>query len=230
MLAAINTCPWLTKTTDYDADGNFSDSPKVKGVSVGIPMGFVMIDGEIWNTNWTTEENVMDSNYTTHEVKNQKAFYVLNDRTYKITSTPSIDITVSSARTGATVTVDGINRAPAPNLMLLYNKRIYDQSVAYADAYEVYIECDSSEFRVGQPITGTVTAVYKNKNVTYANNDWIEERPAIGENTVVISARGSTIAELAASGFAVGDTLTVNCSTKSPYVCRADNGRLLHPR
>ena len=223
VLAATNACPWLMGTSDYDADHVSATGPSVKIGGAGIPMGFVMIDGEIWNTGWFSDENKMDNKYYTDwTVSGQKAFFVLNDGTYQITATPTLSINIANVSNGRKATGDAINRTPAPNSILLYNKRVYSESLAYADAYEIYLECDSSEFRLGQTITGTVTAVYENKDVTYTNNDWKETRPAIGENTVVISARGSSIAELSAGNYEVGHTVTINLSTRSAAAKKAD--------
>lgn len=223
VLAAINACPWFMDTTDYDGDGASSTGPSVKKGGYGMPMGFVMIDGEIWNTGWFTDENKMsNANYKNWEISGQKAFYVLNDGTYAITATPTITLNITNTSTSKKATADAINRTPAPNSMLIYNKRVYSESLAYADSYEVYLECDTSEFRVGQTITGTVTGVYKNKDVTYTNNDWKETRPAIGENTVVISARGDSIAELEAGKYAVGNTVTIACTSRTAAVKKAD--------
>ncbi|MBE6548120.1 MAG: redoxin domain-containing protein [Ruminococcaceae bacterium] len=216
VIAATNAAPWLMTTSDYDGDHVSSTGPAVKIGGRGIPMGFVMIDGEIWNTGWFSDENQMDNtNYTDWEVSGQKAFYVLKDGTYAITNVPSIVLKITDTNTTKTANADAINRTPAPDSLLIYNKRVYDESLAFADAYEIYLECDTSEFRVGQTITGRVTAVYENKNVTYTNNDWKETRPAIGENTVVLSARGSSIVELENLAASVGDTVTVSCSARA---------------
>ncbi len=209
VLAAVNACPWLMATTDYDGDHVAATGPSVKGGAGGsMSMGFMMIDGEIWNTNWLSDENKMDNKYYTDwQVSGQASFYVMADGSYDIGAAPNISITALNTANNKKATVDGINRLPAPNSVIIYNKRAYSESLAYEDAYEVYLECASTAFSVDDEVTGTVTHIFESGDKT--------ARPAIGENTVVISARGSGITRLKNAAYKVGNKVSVSVANKS---------------
>ena len=210
VLAAINASPWLMATTDYDGDLKSATGPSVKGGAGGsMPMGFMMIDGEIWNTNWITDENKMDNKYYTNmTVSGQACFYVLADGSYDIGVAPNLSIAVINMANSKKVTADGINRLPAPNSIIIYNKRAYSESLAYEDAYEIYLECASTAFQVNDSVTGTITHIFKSGDTS--------KRPEIGENTVIISERSQkNTFELANCGFKVGDKVSVNVTNRS---------------
>ncbi len=209
VLAVVNACPWLMATTDYDGDHKTATGPSVKGGAGGsMPMGFMMIDGEIYNTNWLTDENKMDNKYYTDMiVSGQACFYVLADGTYDIGAAPNLSIFALNTVNGKKAVVDGINRLPAPNSVIVYNKRCYSESLAYEDAYEVYLECAYTAFGVDDSVTGTVTHIFESGDTA--------DRPDIGENTVVISARGKGISKLTNCGFKVGDKVSVSVTNVS---------------
>ena len=210
VLAAVNACPWLMATTDYDGDHKTATGPSVKGGAGGsMSMGFMMIDGEIWNTNWFSDENKMDNKYYTDwQVAGQACFYVMADGTYDIGAAPNLSIQAINTANGKKVTVDGINRLPAPNSVDVYNKRASSESLAYEDAYEIYLECTDTAFAVDDSVTGTVTHIFKSGDTT--------KRPEIGENTVVISERSQkNVFDLANCNFKVGDKVSVAVTNKS---------------
>lgn len=209
VLAAVNASPWLMATTDYDGDHVTATGPSVKaGAGGSMSMGFMMIDGEIWNTNWFSDENKMDNKYYTDwTVSGQECFYVMADGTYEIGAAPNLSIMAINTKNSKKVVVEGINRLPAPNSVVVYNKRVYSESLAYEDAYEVYLECASTAFGVDDSVTGTVTHIFESGDTA--------ERPDIGENTVVISARGKAIARMTNADFKVGDKISVSVTNKS---------------
>lgn len=208
VLAAINACPWLMATTDYDGDHVTATGPSVKGgAGSSMAMGFMMIDGEIWNTDWFTDENKMDNKYYKDWViADQDCFYVCDDGTYAIGHSPKLTLDVQNKTSGKTVEADAINRLPAPDSTILYNKRVYSESLAYEDAYEIYLDCKNSSFMINGTVKGTVTAIFESGDTA--------DRPDIGENTVVISARGKAINKLAAGNFSVGDEISIVCFTQ----------------
>ena len=206
VLAAINACPWLLKTTDYDADHVTATGPAVKVGGTGMPMGTLMCDGELYNTDWMSDENRMDNTYYSDwEVGGRKCFVVTDSATYAVTDSPEIHIAVKNTTKSTSLAADALNRLPAPDSLIVYNHRVYDQSLAFSDAYEVYLRCDDVAFCLGGSVTGTVTHVF-------ASGD-SSKRPAVDAHTVVLSARGAAISRLSRGGFAVGDTVTVKCSS-----------------
>lgn len=211
VLAAVNACPWLMATTDYDGDHVTATGPSVKaGAGSSMSMGFMMIDGEIWNTNWFSDENKMDNKYYTDwNVSGHPCFYVMADGTYEIGAAPNLSIMAINTTNNKKAVVEGINRLPAPNSVVVYNKRVYSESLAYEDAYEVYLECASTAFGVNDSVTGTITHIFESGDTA--------ERPAIGENTVIISARGKAIARMTNCDFKVGDKVSVSVTNKSGF-------------
>ncbi len=222
VIAAVNACPWLMATTDYDGDHNTSTGPSNKGGSGGsMPMGFVLADGEIYNTGWLSDENQMDNKYYTDwKIQGQKCFVVTKDGTHVITNAPSTEIhnqnmtlRVKNDTKNKTVTADGINRLPAPDSMIIYNYRCFDQSLAYEDAREIYLRCDDAAFAFGKTVTGTVTAIYDSGDTA--------TRPSIDKNTVVISARGASLSELTMDKYEAGDTISITCNSTSDSIQNA---------
>ena len=210
VIAAINACPWLMTTTDYDGDHNTSTGPSNKGGSgASMPMGFVMSDGEIYNTGWLLDENQMDNkNYKDWVIAGQKCFVVTKDGEYAITAAPSLNpndqnmtLRVKNDTANNLISADGINRLPAPDSIIIYNYRCYKESLAYTDAREIYLKCDDPAFSFGKTVTGTITAIFDSNSTA--------TRPAIDKNTVVVSARGASLNELTMDKYSVGDTVSI---------------------
>ncbi len=72
-----------------------------------------------------------------------------------------------------------------------------------SDSYEVYLECENAAFSLQEDYltTGKVVGIYESNS---------ENRPAITEKTVIISARGTSI-DTIKDQYAIGDTVTVSC-------------------
>ena len=186
VVAAMNGDPWIMYHTDYDGDGNASTGASVPHVSV--PRGLMVIDGEIWNTQYCDDENNLAKTNNAERgtpAAKQVAFCVLADGTYVI-GAPEVKVSFANASTGATFTAAGINRLPAPNSIIVYNHRGGSSTQAYEDAYEVYITTSNSAFGFGKTTTGTVSAIY-------ASGTAVSSRAGVDANTIVISARGSAI-------------------------------------
>ena len=209
VIAAMNGDPWIVYHTDYDGDGKASTGPAVKHVSVS--RGLMIKNGEIWATAQISDENNLakdDNAERGTAAANQPIFGVKKDGT-AIIGCPYIAIDIKNTTNSKTARAAGINRLPAPNSTILYNQRCGTESMAYEDAYEIYIECESSAFGFGKTISGKVTHVIESGDKN--------PRPAITEKTVVISARGSAINSQKGK-YAVGDTVTVTCAVKSDYL------------
>ena len=200
VVAAVNADPWIMYHTDYDGDGNSATGAAVKHVSVS--RGLLVIDGEIWATPQCDDENNLartDNAERGTPAAKQPAFCVLNNNTYVIGAPQVVPFVVNKA-TGKQIIAAGINRLPAPNSIIFYTNRTGAESAAYSDAYEVYVEFDSSSYELGfyRQVTGKVTYVYP--------SNYSGTRAAIGANTVVISARGSSIATVQ-NQFSVGQSV-----------------------
>ncbi len=199
VIAAVNADPWFLYHKDYDCDGNSSSGDEVKHYT--ITRSLLIIDGEIWNTTQVNAENQLDATGGEYGTPCQPSpiFAVNADGTYMI-GRPTTTVTLYKGAKNVITTADGINRLPANNTIMVYNHRTGSESPAYTDAYEIYVKVNDSAFAVNKKVSGTVTAIYESGE---------GDRPAIDENTIVISARGSRIDDIK-DKYAVGNTLKVH--------------------
>ncbi len=213
-IAAMNGDPWIVYHTDYDGDGKTPTGPAVKHVSVS--RGLMIKNGEIWATAQISDENYLAKDDNVERgtpAANQPIFAVKSDGT-AVFGCPNIVIDIKNTTNSKTATAAGINRLPAPNSTLIYNYRA-GETMAYEDAYEVYIQCEintnvgTTAFGIGKQVKGKVTHIFESGDTS--------ERPALDARTIVISARGKAINDQKGK-YAVGDTVTVDCTVKSDKI------------
>lgn len=209
VIAAVNGDPWLVHHTDYDGDGVSSTGQSVKHGSLS--RGILIVDGELYNTAQCEQENYLPPTTSGSGAEYGNApgtgpvFAVKKDGTFMI-GKPTLAIAMSNATTGVNLTVpNGINRLPAPDAIMIYNQRVGSESMAYEDAYEIYLHTDDSAFGIGKTVKGTVTAIYASGE---------QNRPAIDENTVIISARGTKIKGIEGK-ISVGDSINIKAYMRS---------------
>ena len=188
VLAAVNGDLWMT------AVHSGSDvSKKVLKVTRGV----LIIDGEIWASQQIDQENLGATNAEKGTSAGSKAAFGVTSKNQPLVGSPDIRVTMSV--NGKEIKADGINRLPALNSIIVYNHRVNDTNYALNDAYEVALQVDdTSAFKAGGEITAKVVAIYKPGAPT---------RPAIEEQTIVLTARGNRVADLQ-NNFQVGDTVT----------------------
>lgn len=198
VIAAMNGDPWIVYHSDYDGDGIAATGPGVKHVSVS--RGLLIIDREIWATAQISDENWLarEDNVERGTPSGMQVIFGVKDDGTGVIGIPNIAITISAS--GGTVIADGINRLPAPNSTIIYNQRCGTESFAFEDAYEIYLECDDTAFEFDKAIKGKVTHIFESGDTS--------ERPAITENTVVISARGDAISKNQ-NKYTVGEEITI---------------------
>ncbi len=190
VLAAINGDLWMTSVHSGE-----SVSKKV----LKVPRGVLIIDGEIWASQQIDQENLGATNAEKGTGAGNKAAFGVTSQNQPLVGSP--DIRVSLKVGGKTVTTDGLNRLPATNALIVYNHRVNDTNYALNDAYEVELEVsDSAAFVAGGEITATVKNIYPSGS---------SERPAIGEKSIILTARGNKINSLK-NNFKVGDTVTLS--------------------
>ncbi len=202
VLAAVNGDPWLVYHTDYDGDGKKATGAAVKHVSVS--RGIMVIEGELWASHQIDDENNLareDNAERGTSAARGPVFAIKADGSAMI-GTPILNFNTKTS-SGTTIGINGLNRLPAPNSIILYNQRCGTESFAYEDAYEIYLECSDTAFKIGGSVTGKVTAIFKSGDTS--------DRPAIDEKTVVVSARGTAIDRIK-DKFKVGDSMTINCT------------------
>ncbi|MBP3667135.1 MAG: phosphodiester glycosidase family protein [Clostridia bacterium] len=188
VLAAVNGDLWMTAV-----HSGSSVSKKVLKVTRGI----LMIDGEIWASQQLDQENLGATNAEKNTPAGNKAAFGVTSTNQPLVGSPDIRVTMTV--NGKEIKADGINRLPALNALIVYNHRVNDTNYALNDAYEVELEVDkTSAFKAGGELTAKVVAIYKAGAST---------RPAIGEKSIILTARGNRVADLQ-NNFKVGDTVT----------------------
>ena len=200
VIAAINGDPWIVYHSDYDGDGKKATGPAVKHVTVS--RGTMIIAGELWASHQIDDENNLarDDNAERGTGASRGPVFAIKADGTAMIGQPTINVAIKNTTTNVSVTGGGINRLPAPNSIILYNQRCGTESFAYEDAYEIYLECADSAFRIGKETTGKVVAVFKSGDTA--------TRPAIDEKTVVISARGTSLSKVT-DKFKVGDSVSI---------------------
>ena len=99
--------------------------------------------------------------------------------------------------------VDGINRLPANNALVMYTDKGYASNYALSDAYEVVVDCpDGYRIKQGSLVSGTVAAITKPG----------EEKLPMKEGRLIFTARGSALSKLAS--FEIGDEVNVMVSIR----------------
>lgn len=210
VLAVTNGDPWLMYHNDYDGDGAAATGPSVKHVSV--PRGLTIIDGEMWCSNQIDDENNLaksDNVERGTEVAKQPAFGI-KPNGLGFSGVPIVSATVENTTRNQSQSAEGANRLPAPNSVILYNHRTGTSSMAFEDAYEVYLECDDAAFSLAESTTGRVVGIYRSGDTS--------QRPAITEKTVIISARGAGINKTQRVGYQVGDSVTITFDVVDEWV------------
>ena len=148
VIAAVNGGPWMMPNyfCDYDGDGNTATGSGLKYAS--IPGGFIMVDGEIYQSAQLADEAYLaksGSEFRNPDLaQGQNVFVAYSDGTYDVTSAPGCVYTVKNLTQNYTLKSSssvsmGINRLPAPDSIILYNHRGGTASMAYSDAYEIYL-------------------------------------------------------------------------------------------
>ena len=191
VLAALNGDLWMTAV---------NSNSNVTKKTLCTTRGVMMIDREIWATQEFGMENYKNtSNASTHA--SQKAAFGITDKNQPVVGSPHITVTINNETSGDILVADGLNRLPAWDSLVVYNHRINSSNYALNDSYEVELSTADATFTVDGKVTAKVVAIYPEGSTT---------RPSITANTIVLTARGSRVADL--KSFYVGDTVTFDAS------------------
>ncbi|MBQ8474668.1 MAG: phosphodiester glycosidase family protein [Clostridia bacterium] len=193
VIAAVNGDLWMTAEHHSRVEGESSD-PVVKK-ELCVPRGYNIVDGEIICSQNMIQETPYDENFY--------SFGIAEDGTPYLGNIVTTVILLDGSRTGANFTMNGINRLPADNTIVLYTDKGPISNYCLDDAYEIVIDCDYDyTVRHGERITGKVTAICEPGS----------ERYTMQENRFIITARGDKIEKV--SGVQVGDEVTVSIKIK----------------
>ncbi len=191
LLAAINGDLWMTSV--------HSHSGVAKKV-LTVPRGVMIVEGEIWASQQIDQENAEATNSEKNTPAGAKPAMGVTYQNQPVFGSPDISVTVTC--NGNNLNADGINRLPVKNAIILYNHRVESANYALDDAYEIELEVSgTSALCAGKKSEATVKAIYPANSQT---------RPAIGEKTLLLTARGSRIADLSEMGMQVGDKVQLD--------------------
>lgn len=190
-LAAING-DWFT--VSYD---NYSSATSKK--QLYLPLGFNMHGGEIVCTQQTSLESPSAA-----ELGDAPSFGIAADGTPLI---GCIRTTVTlQIATGRPITLDGINRLPSDNAIVMYTDRGPSSNYCLDDALEVYIDFDDDVVvKDGCVLSGTITGISQPG----------EARQAIKANRIILTARGTRVSAL--SRAAVDKAVKIKVSITDAY-------------
>ncbi|MBR6916672.1 MAG: phosphodiester glycosidase family protein [Clostridia bacterium] len=177
-------------TVSYD---NYSTATSKK--QLYIPLGFNMHAGEIITTQQTAVETE-NSGYA-------PSFGIASDGTPLI---GCIDTTVTMQYGSNVINIDGINRLPSDNALILYTDKGPASNYCLDDAYELYVDF-TYDYTVknGMGAIGTVSAI----------SEPGEARLSMQSNRMIITARGSRKSDV--SRIPVGASLRFSVSISDRY-------------
>lgn len=199
-IAAINGDMWMVayahariegKGTSF---GGYSDAVVKKELTVS--RSFNVVDGEIFTSGTIPQE--------TPYAGVSWAFGITDDYV-PLLGQPTVDITAKDENNSSSLKIDGINRLPANNAIVMYTDRVMSTYKGFAldDAYEILLEFDEDYTPAhGMNVTGTVKAIYSQENGV--NPDYINEKQ------MILTSRGSKVSSL--KNFAIGDSINITVS------------------
>ena len=195
-VAAVNGDMWLTHWA-LGARGNLTAADKAKS-DITISRSFNMVNGEIYTSEITRQEINIETSPST-PINSSWTFGITDDYIPTL-GQPHTVITMKDVTQGKTVSVDGINRFPVNNILLMYTDRIMGSRRDFVqdDAYELLIEFDGDYTMCHDTdVTGTLKAIYDSS--TSSNP------PYLSNKQLVITARGNRVSDI--SAFKVGDKI-----------------------
>lgn len=197
VLSAINGDLWMTNVN--------SNSNVTKSV-LKTTRGIMMIDGEVWATQEFGMENYMNTSGASTTAAPKSAFGV-TDENQPLVGVPIFTMFVTNETKNKTVKADGLNRLPAWDSLVVYNHRVHTSNYALNDSFEIELQCNNTAFTVKNKVVATVKAIYPSGSTT---------RPSIGQNTIVLTARGNRMEDLS-SVYSVGDKVSFDLSLVDDY-------------
>ena len=198
ILASVNGDLWMT---------GVHSGPEVTKKTLKVSRGIMISDGEIWASEQIDMENELATNAEKGTPSPPKAALGITDTNQPVVGSPVITVSIKNETTGRKFTADGLNRLPVNDSIIVYNHRVYETNYALDDAYEIELETENAAFTIDGKVTATVRAIYPEGST---------KRPAISENTVLITARRNAIEKIKGK-INVGDVLTFDASITDRY-------------
>jgi len=192
VLAALNGDLWMT---GVNSNSNVTKS------TLQTTRGVMIIDREIWATQEFGMENYQNTSGA-GTVASLKSAFGVTDKNQPLVGAPVITVKVTNETKNRVLTADGLNRLPAWDSLVVYNHRINSLNYALNDSYEIALTTSDSAFTLDGKVTAVVSAIYPSGSTT---------RPSIGQNTIILTARGSRMSELS-DNYQIGDTVSFDLS------------------
>lgn len=177
---------------------SYADDPVVTK-SLTIPRGYNVYQGEIISTGHISAETPFEGDF--------QSFGFSADGEAQV-GQPSATVKLGLAGSDETIKIDGINRLPAKNAIIMYTDKGPVSNYALEDAYEIIIDFDFDYvIKHGANITGKVVGICKQGD---------EDMP-MKANRIIITARGKRVSKLEALGIKVGDNVTIDVQVKDGF-------------
>lgn len=199
-ISAINGDLWMVAYAHARVEGSgtsyngYDDAVVTK--SLTLPRGLNIYNGEI-----------ITSAHTSFETPYEGAFdcFGITDDGESILGTPTLVINSQNITQNAAIKVNGLNRLPANNALMLYSDKGCPENYSLSDAYEIVIDCDE-DYKVTQnsTIRGKVTAICKEG----------DENAKMQPNRFILCARGTAVGRV--EGINIGDEIEFSFSLKVP--------------
>ena len=188
-VAAINGDLWMVAYAHGRIEGSgtnyngYSDAVVKKELT--LPRGFNMYNGEIITSDYIYQETPYEGQFW--------SFGTTADNKMVI-GCPKLDIRLDGG-----IKVDGLNRLPANDALIVYSDKGCLNNYALDDAYELLIKTDGYTVKHGEKISGEVVGIYDSNT---------QENPAMQDDYIILTARGNAVSKL--SGYKVGDKITLD--------------------
>lgn len=201
-IAAVNGDLWMVayaharvegKGTEYSG---FKDAVVTKELTV--PRGFNMYDGEIITSPHMQQETPYEGDF--------QSFGFADDNTPYL-GQPVVTVKSKNVTKDTTKTINGINRLPAKNAVVMYTDKGVLSNYSLSDAYEVVIDCDYDYIvKHGETIKGKVTAICKEG----------DKDPQMQANRIILTARGNSAVKRI-NNYEIGDEIELSITVKDSF-------------
>jgi len=202
-IAAVNGDMWMVAYSQARIEGKEHTNAAMQGYTddvvkkeMTVSRSYNVVDGEIYTSGTIPQET---------PYAGPSWSFGITDDFVPVLGQPTVDITATDKTNGKSVKIDGINRLPANNSVIMYTDRLMGSLTGFAldSSYEILIEFDKDYTPAhGMNVTGTVKAIY--------GPDDTENPGKLNEKQMVLTSRGTTVTKL--KQFAIGDKINITVS------------------
>ena len=200
-IAAVNGDLWMVAYAHARVEGAGTNYGGYKDAVVTeeltVPRGFNMYDGEIITSAHMQQETPYEGDF-------QSFGFTADNKPYL--GQPRTTVKINNTTKDVTKSINGINRLPAKNALVMYTDKGVLSNYSLSDAYEVVVDCDYDYVvKHGETIKGKVTAICKEGDAD----------PKMQANRIILTARGS--AEKKVKDYEIGDEVEISIEVKDTF-------------